>query len=189
MAGETQKSTNLTNARSGTKRDARKKEARVVVLQDQHQFAAATELEAADNLIMDIEIKSNDIVRDILIYNDDLDTSCVPTLVLDFGVAAGADYTDITSSSATKHVKDDIIDADLFVDGSTEGQSANTNWTSLAPDATTNGPEDAAKEVWELLGYDEDPKTTFNLVVQSQAASAALASAGDLAVRVEVLRD
>lgn len=189
MAGETQKSTNLTNARSGTKRDARKKEARVVVLQDAHQFAAATELEAADNLIMDIEIRSNDIIKDIAIYNDDLDTGCAPTLVLDFGVAAAADYTSVTSSTATKHSQDDIIDADLFVDGSTEGQAANTVWTSLTPDASTNGPEDAAKEVWELLGYDEDPKTTFNLVVQSQAASSALGAAGDLAVRVEVLRD
>lgn len=189
MAGETQKSTNLTNARSGTKRASRKKAASVKVLQDSHQFAAATELEAADNLIMDIEIQSNDVIKDISIYNDDLDTGCSPTLVLDIGVAAAQDYTSVTSSTATKHSQDDIIDADLFVDGSTEGQSANTIFTSLAPDASTNGPEDQQKEVWELLGYDEDPKTTFNLVVQSQAASSALASAGDLAVRVEVLRD
>lgn len=189
MAGETTKTTALTNRDDGVKRDARLVKGNLYVGLDQHQFAAATELEAADNKIFDIPVPSNAIVLEVAIYNDDLDTDACPTLVLDVGVAARDDYTSVTSGSETKHVKDDIIDADLFVDGSTEGQAANTNWTVLTPDATTFGPEDALKPVWELLGYDEDPKTTFNIVVQSQAAAAALGSAGDLAVRVKYVAD
>ena len=190
MAGETQKTTALTNRDAGTTRDSRLVRGRKKVAMDTHQFAAATELEAADNLIMNIPLRSNAIVTDISIYNDDLDThACAPTLVVDIGVAAGEDYTSTTSSTDTKHSKDDIIDADLFVDGDTTGRAATTKWTSLALDATTFGPDDALKPIWELLGYDEDPRTTFNIVVQSQAASAALGAAGDLAVKVEYVED
>ena len=189
MAGETQKSTALTNRDSNIVRDNRLVAGKRKVGMDTHQFAAATELEAGDNLILDIPVPSNAIITDIAIYNDDLDTNVCPTLVLDIGVAAREDYTSTTSSADTKHSADDIIDADLLVDGSTAGQAATTNWTSLAPDATTLGPDDALKPVWELLGYDNDPKTTFNIVVQSQAASATLGAAGDLAVKVEYCVD
>jgi hypothetical protein len=156
---------------------------------DTHQFAAATELEAADNLIMDLPIPSNAIILDVSSFHDDLDTDGSPTLVVDIGVAAREAYTSTTSSTETKHDKDDIIDADLLVDGATGFQAAVTAFTSLTPDASTHGAEDRLKPVWELLGYDEDPKTTFNIVVQSQAASAALAAAGDLALKVEYLVD
>lgn len=191
MAGETQKSTALTNRDAKIKRDARLVKGRKKVALDKHQFAAATELEAADNLIMDIPIPSNAIVTSIAHINDDLDThACSPTLVVDIGVAAREDYTSVTSSTETKHSKDDIIDADLFVDGNTAFQAATTDWTeAAAKDATTFGPEDRLKPVWELLGYDEDPRTTFNLVFQSQAASAALSAAGDLAIKVEYIED
>ena len=185
MAGETQKSTALTNRLNGIKRASRLASGSLKQSRDHHQFAAATELEAADNLIMDIAIPSSAVIVDIEQHNDDLDThACAPTLVLDFGLAAREDYTSTTSSSDTQHKADDIIDADLLVDGSTTGRAATTNWTSLAPDSGTFGPEDQLKQVWELLGYDKDPHTTFNLVVQSQAASAALGTAGDFAVRV-----
>ena len=189
MAGETQLSTALTNARAGISNPARLAKGRVITAVDHHQFAAATELEAADNLIMKIEIPSNAIVMEIAIYNDDLDTHACETLVLDFGVAAAQDYKDVTSGTVSSHKRDAIIDADLFIDGATTGQAATTNWTVLTPDATTFGPEDAIKPVWELLGYDGDPRTIFNLVVQSQAAAAQLSAAGDLSVRVTYLVD
>jgi hypothetical protein len=189
MAGETQKSTALTNRNSGIKRSNKYNGGTVKSATDTHQFAAATELEAADNTIFDIALPSSAIVRDIEIYNDDMDTGCAATLVLDFGVAAREDYTSTTSSTETQHSEDDIIDPDLFVDGSTQGQAANTIWTKLVPDSGTVGPEDSQKEIWELLGYDEDPKTTFNLVLQSQAASSALASAADCSLRVTYVVD
>lgn len=189
MAGETQKTTALTNRDSAIVRDARLSRGRVRVGLDHHQFAAATELEAGDNLIMDIPIPSNAIVTDIAILNDDLDTDACPTLAIDVGVAAREAYTSVTSGTETKHSKDDIIDADLFVDGATDGQAATTKFTSLALDTGTNGADDALKPVWQKLGYDEDPKTTFNIVVQSQTAAAALGAAGDLAVKVEYVVD
>ena len=191
MAGETQKSTALTNRDAGTLRSARLASGKSVVCGDSHQFAAATELEAADNLILDIVIPSNAIVISIKHINDDLDThACAAALVVDIGLAAREAYTSTTSSSDTKHSKDDIIDADLFVDGNTAFRAATTAWTEAAsPDATTWGPDDRLKPVWELLGYDNDPNTSFNLVFQSQAASATLGAAGDLAILVEYLVD
>lgn len=190
MAGETQLSTALTNRQAGSLRDARLAGAKLRAALDTHQFAAATELEAGDNLILDIAIPSNAIVVDILARNDDMDTGGT-SLVVDIGVAAAEDFTDVTSSSETKHSRNDIIDADLFCDGSTIFQSANAAWTSCGAsfDATSFGPDDALKPIWSLLGYDEDPKTMFNLVVQSQAATAGLSAAADLAVRVEYLVD
>ena len=189
MAGETQKTTALTNRDTGTLRDNRLAAGRVRVGIDAHQFTAATELEAGDNLIMDIPIPSNAIVLDIAHHNDDMDTNGSPTLVVDIGVAARDDYTSTTGGTDTKHTKDDVIDADLFVDGATGFQAATTGYTSLATDAGTLGPDDRLKPVWELLGYDEDPKTTFNVVVQSQAAAASLGAAADCAIKVEYLVD
>lgn len=189
MAGETQKTTALTNRDNGILRDARLNKGRKRVALDTHQFAAASELEAADNLIMDIPLPSNAIVLDIATFHDDMDTGGSPTLVVDIGVAAREDYTSTTSSTDTKHNADDVIDADLFVDGSTDFQAAVTAFTSLTPDSGTHGAEDRLKPIWELLGYDEDPRTEFNLVVQSQAASSALGSAADMTIKVEYLVD
>lgn len=184
MAGETTKSTALTNRDAGTLVVGRRNAGTVKVGLDTYQFAAATSLEAGDNLILDIPIPSNAIINKVEIYNDDLDTNACPTLVLDVGVAAGEDQVTVTSGTVTKFAKDAIVDADLLIDGATTGQAATTNWTVLTPDSATWGPEDAVKSVWELLGYDSDPKTFYNIVVQSQAAAASLGSAGDLSVRV-----
>lgn len=186
MAGETQKTTAVTNAQasSSTQRDARLSKAKAVVAHDTHQFAAATELEAADRIIFHIEIPSNAIMGDIEVHNDDMDTHACPTLAVDFGVAAGEDYKSKTSGTVTKHAEDDDIDADLFVDGVTTLQAATTSFTKLVPDSGTLGPEDRLKPIWELLGYDEDPKTFYRLSMTSATAAAALGSAADLAVRV-----
>lgn len=187
MAGETTKTAALTNAQAGINRASRLNKGKYVVGTDSHAYSTG-ELEAADNLITNIELPSNAIVREIRMYNDDLDSNGSPALVFDVGVAAGADYTDITSGSATKHSEDDIIDADLFVDGSTEGQSANTNWVSLTPDSATMGPDDIDKPIWERLGYDEDPRTTFRLSITA-ATAAATAAAGDMAIECHYLVD
>ena len=191
MAGETQKTTALTNRDAGTNRNGRLSKGKEYTAIDTHSFAAATELEAGDNLIMDINIPSNAIITSIKHINDDLDThACSPTLVIDGGVAAGEDYKSVTSGTTTYHNKDDIIDADLFIDGNTALRAATTDFTEFASkDGTTFGPEDRAKPIWELLGYDNDPNTTYRLVLQSQAASAALSAAGDLTVLVKYITD
>jgi hypothetical protein len=189
MAGETQKSSALTDRNNNELREARLNAGKPKIALDHHQFAAATELEAADNLILDIPLPSNAIVLDIASFHDDMDTNACPTLVVDIGVAAREDYKSKTSGTVTKHSEDDIIDADLFVDGATDFQAAVTAFTSLTPDSGTHGAEDRLKPIWELLGYDEDPKCVFNLVVQSQAASATLGAAADMTIKVEYLVD
>ena len=190
MAGETQKSTALTAAQAGssTFREARLSRGKLVVAHDTHSFAAATELETADRIIFHLEIPSNAIFGELSIMNDDLDTG-TGTLVADFGLAAGEDFTSVTSSTATKHAEDDALDEDLLVDGDTTVATATTIFTRLTPDPTTLGPEDRLKPVWELLGYDEDPKTLFRVSMTAQVAANALAAAADLAIRLEYYVD
>lgn len=187
MAGETTKTTALSDIQSGTKRDARLAKANLKSARDNMVYAA-TELELADVKISAITLPSNAIVSEVLMYNDDLDSNATPTLALDIGLAAGADFTSVTSSVETDHSEDDILDADLFVDGDITAQSATTKLTSLALDAVTAGPDDINKALWELLGYDEDPRTEFRVAV-TVATAAATAAAGDCVLEVRYLLD
>lgn len=184
MAGETTKTTALTNSQADEAQyvAARLQAGKTVSAKDSHAYTTG-ELEAADVLITNIEIPSNAVVEEILVYNDDLDSNGTPTLATDYGLAAAKDFTSVTSSTETKHSEDDVLDADLFVDGDTTLQAATTKYTSLALDSATFGPDDAQKEVWELLGYDEDPHTKFRLCL-TQATAAATAAAGDVALLV-----
>jgi hypothetical protein len=181
MAGETTKSTRLTSVQAGKKKDARLQRGREFTALDTEAIAA-TELEAADVTIFDIPVPSNAIITEIAVYNDDLDSNGSPTLTLDVGLAAGEDFTSVTSSTATKHSEDDVLDADAFVDGSTTLQAATTSYTVQAFDATTFGPDDANKPAWEVLGYDEDPRTTFRIAATFAAGAAT-------AIRVKYVLD
>lgn len=187
MAGETTKSANLTNTEADLRRESRYGRGRLLVASDIDAIAAG-ELEANDVTLLDIEIPSNAIVARIEHYNDDLDSNCCPTLAADIGLFAVEDFTSVTSSSATKHAADAVLDADAYVDGATGLQSATTSWTSLAFDSVTFGPDDAEKMAWEVLGYDEDPHTRFRVGV-TFAAAAATAAAGDLGIRVYYIVD
>lgn len=187
MAGEQTKTARLTNVNSGIKSAARVSKGRPVVAIESEAITTG-ELEAADNIIYDMPIPSNAIITEVAVYNDDLDSNGTPTLTLDVGLAAGEDFTSTTSSTETKHSEDDVLDADLLVDGSTVLQAATTSWTVQAFDSATMGPDDAAKPVWELLGYDEDPRATMRIVC-TFAAAAATAAAGDLALKVTYLVD
>lgn len=181
MAGETTGTTLVT-------RDARLSRGKTVTAIETDAIATG-ELEAADvTLYRNIRIPSNAIITDISVYNDDLDSNCTPTLTIDLGLAATEDFTSTTSSTDTNHLADAVLDADAYVDGSTAGQAATTSWTSQAFDSATFGPDDCEKACWEVLGYDNDPKTTFCLACTFPAA-AATAAAGDLAFKVTYLVD
>lgn len=187
MAGETTKSARLTNREDGIQQDARKVKGVLYTSQDNEAITTG-ELELADTILFDIIVPSNGIHDGCYIYNDDLDSNGTPALVLDIGLYASEKFTSTTSGTETTHAADAVLDADLLVDGSTEGQSANTDWTKLVPDSATFGPEDAGKPYWELLGYDEDPKTNFRVGVNCQVA-AATAAAGDLALKIQYIAD
>jgi len=177
MAGETSKTVVRTAFDSDEKIEARLVQGRLVEAKDYHAFTAA-QLEVGDVLLTGIHMPSNAIVSEILLYNDDLDSNGTPLLALDFGVYAVHKFKSITSSTATIHAKDSVLDADLLVDGDTTAQAATTKFTSLALDSATAGPDDLYKPLWELLGYDVDPHTELGLVVTT-AAAAATAAAGD----------
>lgn len=187
MAGEQTKTARLTNVENRLNTEARLSRGKEVTVIESEAITTG-ELEAADNILYDIKFPSNAIISEIAIYNDDLDSHATPTLTLDIGLAAVEKFTSTTSSSDTIHAKDAVLDADLFVDGSTVLQAATTSYTVQAFDATTCGPDDAEKPLWELLGYDNNPQTEFRLVLTFPAASAT-AAAGDLAVKCKYLVD
>lgn len=187
MAGETVKTTALTNAQEGKAREARLNGTTYKVATDSKALLA-TETEVGDVLLTNIRIPSNAIVREIKVYNDDLDSNGTPTLTADVGVAAAVAFTSVTSGTKTRHAVDAVLDADLFVDGDTTLRAATTSFTSLALDAATSGPDDIDKPVWERLGYDEDPSTDLVIAV-TFAAGAATGAAGDLAIQVHYLTD
>lgn len=187
MAGETSKTTELTNIESGLKSDSRLVRGELVEARDYHAYTTG-QLEAADVLLTAIDIPSNAIISEILMYNDDLDSNGTPLLAFDIGLAAAQEFTSVTSGTATKHAENAILDADLLVDGDTTAQAATTKFTSLALDSATSGPDDLYKAAWELLGYDEDPKTVFRVAITT-AAAAATAAAGDVILLVRYSKD
>lgn len=181
MAGETTGTTRAV-------RDARLSKGNLKVATEVDAIAAG-ELEAADvTLYRNIRVPSNAVITEIAVYNDDLDSNGTPALALDIGLAAGEDFKSVTSGTESSHLADAVLDADAYVDGSTVAQAATTSWTVQAFDAATFGPDDVEKACWEVLGYDEDPKTEFVIAV-TVATAAATAAAGDLALRVSYLVD
>lgn len=179
----TNKSDALTVVESGLKSNSRKSNGQLYTPSN-HQAYVVGEVVVNDVMIFDITIPSNALVHKIETYSDVLDSDATETLAIDIGLAAKGKYTSVTSAVETKHDADDVIDADLFVDGSTSiGQDLDTNWVVQTPDAATWGPPEASKMVWELLGYDEDPHTHFQLAL-TNALGAATAAAGTCNVRV-----
>lgn len=181
----TRKSALLTSIDSGILAEGRQVCANVKTGLDYISIVTG-DLDAGDIIHTGIVIPSSAIMLDIKILNADLDTNGTPTLTADFGLFALDKFTSTTSKVKTIHASRSEIDADLFVDGTTELQSANTNFVSLEPDATTFGSDDRIKRIWELLGYDYDPQTRFILGI-TFPTGAATASAGDLIVRAEWL--
>ncbi len=187
MAGETTKTLLRTDHDNKVKSPARVIRGNTVEARDYHAYTTG-ELEATDVLLTGIKIPSNGIVTEILVYNDDLDSNGTPTLAVDVGLYATKRFTSTTSSTDTIHAADAILDADLLVDGATDLQAATTKYTSLALDATTFGPDDAYKPMWEVLGYDEDPQVEFGVAV-TVATAAATAAAGDVMYLVRYTTD
>jgi hypothetical protein len=187
MAGETSKTLIRTDFDNKKKVMARLVRGRAMEAREYHAFTA-TQLEAADVLLTGIKIPSNAILSEILMYNDDLDSNACPTLAFDIGLYATAKFISTTSSTDTTHAADAVLDADLFVDGDTTAQAATTKLTSLALDSGTCGPDDLYKSMWELLGYDNDPRTEFGVVITA-ATAAATAAAGDMVLVVRYVVD
>lgn len=177
----TTKTTLRTNLDDRIKVDARLGEGRVVCGRDYHAYTTG-QLAAAEVLLTNVYIPSNGIISQVLIGNDDLGT----TLTVDIGVYAKEKFISTTSSSETTHDKDDILDADLFVDGG-DLATATLKLVSLDLDSATLGIDDIHKPIWELLGYDFDPQTYFGVAIT--VATSSSPAAGDVALEVRYLVD
>jgi hypothetical protein len=176
----TTKSTALTASRAGGPR----KVARQVLSVQESYAVTVAELDASDVIILNLPIPSSAVIRAIKVYNDDLDADATPTLAVDIGLAAAQKFDSVTSGTKTTNLQDAVLDADAYVDGSTVLQAATTSPAVQAFDSATFGPDDADKECWEVLGYDKDPGTVFNICL-TMAAGAATAAAGDVQVTVD----
>ncbi len=183
----TAKSSALTDQQAGTLQDARLIKARVRSAIDT-VAVLTTDIDAADIILYAIDMPSNAHGVDIDIYNDDLDSNCTPTLTVDVGLYAAQDFSSVTSGTVTKRLEDSVLDIDLFVDNSTVLQAATTVYTSQGRDTATNGPDDVLKPLWDMLGYDEDPKAKFRVAL-TIGTVAATAVAGDISLRVEYQLD
>lgn len=179
MAGETTAGSSV-----GTFVDGATHGAKESVYIDQAEFAVG-ELELADVKQFEILLMSSELVTEVALHSDDLDSDASPALVLDVGVAASQDFDSVTSGVVTHHLADDVLDSDLLVDGSTTAQAATTSFVSQVV-ASASDPANSQKRLWQALGYDRDPNTKFRVVVTAQVA-AATAQAGTLAVRVKTL--
>lgn len=161
--------------------DASNYRGRLIQGEDKRNFTAATEMEAADTWTTNIILNSSDRLTKVEFINGDLDTGCAPTLVIDLGLTALESHDTVTSGTTTRYAKGDVVSSDAIVDGSDEGQSANATWTEVA--MKTDGADDANKQLWQILGYDDDPEQSYRLTVTFQAASSALGSAADFGIR------
>lgn len=183
MAGEITSSTSWTSAKAGKVAQAAMARGTVHVCQDSYLFTSASQLEAGDTLILNMPIPSNAIILELRHMNGDLDTAGT-TLVVDIGLAVREPFVSVTSGVTTKwNTVDAIIDSDLLIDGNTAFTSAVTEFTNFAAAATaTWGITKRQSPMWQVLGYDKDPGTVFNLTFQSQAASGGLSSSATLAM-------
>jgi hypothetical protein len=183
MAGETTKTAALTSIEAGEKGDGKALKMAVIRSVDTHAFTTG-ELEAADKVEYAIQIPSNAVIHKVEAHNDDLDSDGSPAVTIDIGLVAARNFNKVVSGVKSLVKDGDVLDADLLVDGSTVAQSATTKWTLLDMDTATAGADKAVKEVWELLGYDENPRTIFNVLV-TVATAATAAQAGDFSLAVE----
>lgn len=184
MAGETIKTTALSDAQSGKAREARLNATKERVGTDSYALTTS-DTQANDVLLTNIRMPSNAIVREVKLYSDELDDDGSPTLTIDVGLAAAKAFTSVTSGSSTKHAEDSILEANTLVDGSTDVQGGTNKFTSQDLEINV---EDVDKALWEHLGYDEDPNTEFLVSVKFPTASTG-ATEGTLALQVHYLVD
>lgn len=178
MTASTVKSENVTNVEAGTTLD--KKDGRLKVTIDQDAIAT-TSIDEANDLMLFCPIRSNDVVLDVLVLNDDLDGHACPTLAVNVGLyysGIGGDQAKTGKTSGT------VIDADCFASAATTLQAANVTWTSLRCEA--DDIVDVKKEAWEVAGLSSDPGGIFYVGIAVTTA-AATAAAGDIVVRVDTI--
>lgn len=181
MAASTVKSENVTIIEGSEDLGLDRKVGTLKSIIDQDAIAT-TSLDEANDLMLFGPINSNDVILDVLVLNDDLDSNGTPALAVNVGLyysGIGGTQTLDGNTSGT------VIDADCFASAATTLQSANTTWTSLRCEA--DDIVDVKKEAWEVAGLASDPGGVLyvGIAVTTQAATAA---AGDIVVRVDVLR-
>lgn len=165
------KTAGRTSLDSSTLSGSRLNSGKLVEAKDYHAYAV-TEVDAGDVLLTNIYMPSNAILSEVLVITDSLGATCT----MDIGLYAKEKFVKTVSATDTVVLKDAVLDVDLFVDGA-DFSSALTKFTPLALDTTTCGADDIYKPLWELLGYDKDPRTTFGVVAST--ITSATPAAGD----------
>lgn len=181
MAATTVNGENVTNMVAATQTTLDNKRGKIVTIIDQIA-AATTSLDEANDTILLCPINSNDVILDVLLMNDDLDSNGTPTLAVNVGLA----YSGVGGTQALNgNTIGTAADADCFATAATTLQAAVTSWTSVRCEA--DDITDVDKEAWEVAGLSSDPGGILLLSITVSTA-AATAAAGDIVARVDVLR-
>lgn len=99
-------------------------------------------------------VPSNALVRDLLLYSDDIGT----TGAADFGL-----YRTTADGGA-------VVDADFFASAVVLNAGA-LNGTDITHESTVFGPEDAEKPLWEALGLSSDPSIEYDVAATLTGAA------------------
>ena len=179
----TKKSTSLTTvqAETGVKLDAGLAGGVVKCVFDT-VAVATTDIDDNDIILLNCPVPSNSRIKRVLVYTDDLDSNGSPAIAFDVGLYAYSKFTSVTSGTATVNAADAVLDRDIIASASTVGQSASTVGVSVEYEA--RNIDSIKQRCWELLGYDADPHTRFNVALTVETV-AATAVAGDITVVVE----
>lgn len=181
MTASTVKSDNITNI-----------EATPIVLLDHkegvtktsidHVAVATTSIDEIGDIILCGIVNSDDVIIDISILNDDLDSNASPLLAQDVGLY----YSGIGGTQLRdKNTSGTVISANCIGTAITTLQGANVTPVSVrfeAANITT-----ITQKAWELGGLTSDPGGLFYIGLKATAA-AATAAAGDLVVITKTLR-
>ena len=177
MVASTVKSENVTNIEASTPVTLTKKDNRETVVIDQIA-ATTTSLDEVNDLILFGPVNSTDVITDLEVLNDDLDSDACPTLAVNVGL-----YYSGIGGNQSKDGKSsgDVVDADCFASAVTTLQAANVTYASVRYEAANITTVD--QEAWQVAGLTEDPGGLL-YVGMAVTTAAATAAAGDIVVRV-----
>ena len=175
-----------TNRAEGQLRQSRLVSTSSVNSIDEHTFlSTGTELDTIGNhIFFECVIPSNAILKDFYRKNEALDDAA--DLIVDLGVAARDIYVETISGVDTRRFPGEVISEDLFGSGLNGFQSEDVDWFAIN---LNYGVVDTLKPIWELLGYDVDPITKFNVVMTVTTVTSGLSTDGCAILRPEFFVD
>lgn len=172
-------STNVTNVVATPQAILHRQKGLVQGVVDTIEVTTAHIDNASNDFIYMLPLNSNDILLDLQIFSDDLDSNVSPALAYNIGLAYSGKGTGQKNQAAYT-----VISANCIGSAVTVGQSANTTGGQLV--FQNNDIANIGKELWQIAGLTADCGGIFYLVLDISTA-AATPVAGTISVRALVM--